>query len=297
MAIFNTDLEALIYLSLIVIGLLILNRLITIATRSKKVSAKTRIIMRFVFSLISVAIVIYFILEGFPIIGNIDPTYTAILTSSLSTAIAFASSGIFDNVVSGLALLIIKPYDLNDIIKIKGQIGVVRNLKLTKTTIETFDNVRVEFSNKEIINTEMTNYTIKLDKIKSFVDFKREIHYSEDSEFPPIEFEELKKESEFALKRLFKKTIKRKDNPKIHNYIFTMEFPYERFRLSLKKVEEVCNSYKRKLSFKPTYHIDGFEHFIIVRFRILTDSSEKVFNHQPIFANDIYKIIQNAWQM
>ncbi|TXT66604.1 MAG: hypothetical protein BAJALOKI3v1_20067 [Promethearchaeota archaeon] len=65
----------------------------------------------------------------------------------------------------------------------------------------------------------------------------------------------------------------------------------------MKKVEEVCKSYKRKFSFKPTYHIDGFEHFIIVRFRILTDSSEKVFNHQPIFANDIYKIIQNAWQM
>jgi small-conductance mechanosensitive channel len=297
MPIFNTDLEALFYLGLIIIGLLILNRLITVATRSKKVSAKTRIIVRFAFSLISVAVVIYFILEGFPIIGNIDPTYTAILTSSLSTAIAFASSGIFDNVVSGLALLIIKPYDLNDIIKIKGQIGVVRDLKLTKTTIETFDNVRVEFSNKEIINTEMTNYTIKLDKIKSFVDFKREIHYSEDSEFPPIESEELKEESEFALKRLFKKTIKRKDNPKIHNYIFTMEFPYERFRLSLKKVEEVCKSYKKKFNFKPTYHIDGFEHFIIVRFRILTDSSEKVFNHQPVFANEIYKIIQNTWQI
>lgn len=285
---------AFLYLFLTVVALLILNRIIKAVTGIKKVSEKTRIVVKFFFNLISVAIVIGFILN-IPIISEIPSTYLAIFTSSLSTAIAFASSGIFDNVVSGLTLLAIKPYDINDIVKLKGLIGVVRNLKLTKTTIETFDNVKVEISNKDIINSEMTNYSIKMDKIKSFVDFKREIHYSEDSEFPPIEAEELKQESEFSLKRAFKKTIKRKDNPKIHNYIFNMEFPYERYRLALKKVEDICKKYEKKFNFKPTYHIDGLDNFIIVRFRILTTSSERVFNYQPDFANEIYKVVQETW--
>jgi small-conductance mechanosensitive channel len=250
MALFNTDIEAFIYLILIIFGFFVLNRLVNAITKSKKISAKPRIIIKFFFNLISVAIIIYFILVGFPAISLIPETYVAIITSSVSTAIAFASSGIFDNIVAGLTLLAIKPYDVNDIIELKGLIGVVRNLKLTKTTIETFDNVRVEFSNKEILNTELTNYSIKLDKIKSFVEFKREIHYSEDNEFPPLKSEDLNRENDFALKKAFKKAIKRKDNPKIHNFFFRMEFPYERFRLSLKKVEDICQKYEKKFNFK-----------------------------------------------
>jgi len=297
MAIFTTDIEALLYLVLIVIGLIIINRIIKVVTKSKRVSAKTRIIVKFFFNLITIAVVLYFILAGFPIIeASIPPTYVAIITSSVSTAIAFASSGIFDNVVSGLILLAIKPFDLDDVVKLKGLIGVVRNLKLTKTTIETFDNVKVEFSNKDLINTELTNYSIKMDKIKSFVDFKREIHYSEDTEFPPLESEDLKQEEESALRNIFRKTIRRKDNPKIHNYIWRMEFPYERFRVALEKVEEICKRYEDEFEFKPTYHIDGLDNYIIVRFRILTTDSEKIFNIQPKFANDIYKIVQDMWE-
>ncbi|MFO7795446.1 MAG: mechanosensitive ion channel domain-containing protein [Promethearchaeati archaeon] len=295
MALFNTDLEAFIYLVLIVVGLLILNVIIKAVTSSKRVSAKTRIIIKFSFSLISLAIILYFILSGFPIISEIPQTYVAIITSSVSTAVAFASSGIFDNVVSGLALLAIKPYDLNDVIKLKGLIGVVRDLKLTKTVIETFDNVKVQISNKDVINTELTNYSIKLDKIKNFVDFKRVIHYSEDNEFPPIESEGLKQE-ESSLKNIFNKTIHRKDNPKIHNYIWKMEFPYERFRLALKRVEEICKNYEKRFDFKPTYHIDGFGNFIEVRFRILTTDSKKIFNIQPEFANEIYKVVHEMWE-
>lgn len=295
MALFSSDIEAFIYLVLIIVGLLILNRIIKAITSSKKVSAKTRIIIKFFFNLISLAIIIYIILN-FPAITGIDETYIAIITSSVSTAIAFASSGIFDNVVSGLVLLAIKPYDLNDVVKLKGLIGVVRDLKLTKTVIETFDNIKVEFSNKDIINAELTNYSIKMDKIKSFIDFKREIHYSEDTEFPPIESEDLKQEEESMLRNIFNRTIHRQDNPKIHNYIWRMEFPYERFRLALKKIEQICKNYEKRFDFKPTYHIDGFGHFIEVRFRILTTKSEKIFNIQPEFANDIYKVVHEMWE-
>lgn len=296
MAIFATDIEAFIYLVLIVVGMIIINIIIKAVTKNEKVSAKTRIIVKFFFNLIAVAVVLYFIFAGFPIIEVIiPPTYAAIITSSVSTAIAFASSGIFDNVVSGLVLLAIKPYDLGDVVKLRGLIGVVRNLKLTKTTIETFDNIKVEFSNKDIINAELTKYSIKTDKIKSFVDFKRAIHYSEDTKFPPIESEDLKQEEESALKNIFRKTIRRKDNPKIHNYIWRMEFPYERFRVALEKVEQICKKYEDIFEFKPTYHIDGLKNYIIVRFRILTTESEKIFDFQPEFANDIYKIVQDMW--
>jgi len=295
MVLFSSNIEAFIYLVLIIVGLLILNRIIKAITGSKRVSAKTRIIIKFFFNLISLAIIIFVILN-FPAITGIDETYIAIITSSVSTAIAFASSGIFDNVVSGLVLLAIKPYDLNDVVKLKGLIGVVRDLKLTKTIIETFDNIKVEFSNKDIINAELTNYSIKLDKIKSFVDFKREIHYSEDSEFPPIESEDLKQEEESMLRNIFNKTVHRKDNPKIHNYIWKMEFPYERFRLALKKIEKLCDNYEERFDFKPTYHINGFGPYIEVRFRILTTDSEIIFNLQPEFVNDIYKVVQEMWQ-
>jgi len=64
----------------------------------------------------------------------------------------------------------------------------------------------------------------------------------------------------------------------------------------LKKIEKLCDNYEERFDFKPTYHINGFGPYIEVRFRILATDSEIIFNLQPEFVNDIYKVVQEMWQ-
>ena len=129
MAIFNSDFEAAVYIILIGIVLYILNKMISVVlSKIKRVSAKQENKIGFILSLISFIIIVYLIIEGFPSFEMIDPTYSAILTGAISTALAFASRGIFSNIVSGIILMIISPADVGDVVKIKGTKGIIRQI-------------------------------------------------------------------------------------------------------------------------------------------------------------------------
>ena len=297
MVLFRSDLEALIYLIIIGVSVYFAIKFISsILEKSPKIPLKQRIIINFFLRIIFVLIIVYFIIEGFPAISYIDPQYTAVLTGAISTAIAFASSGIFANIVAGIVLMIIRPFDVGDLIKIDVDKGIVRSIGLTKIVLETFDNILIEKSNAQIISSTVVNYTLKIGKKKNFEDFKKKIlspqdkgiietnhDYFYDNEF--IE-EELKNAYEL---------FSAKNYPVLFNYTFRMSFPYKGFKKSIKMIENLCQSYQDKKIFrlKPRYDIVDFALNIIVKFRILTFDSEKIFNHQPQFAQEIFDIISH----
>lgn len=277
MALFETDLEALIWLTLITVGILLINWLIGFILRKiKRIPEKYGTFINFFAKVISVIIIAYFILEGFPFIASIDPTYLAVLTTSISTALAFAMSGTFANLVSGITLLILSPFDIGDIIKVGGDIGVVRNLKLTRTVIETFDNVIINKSNSSILSSNITNYSLNLEKVKRFSDFKRQIQVDEGTS-----------RTSRDVRSMFNSVVKQFKTQKIHNFVFVMHFPYKGFETTLEKINEVAEKYKDIFGMKPIYHVFTFELHIHVRFRILTDDPEKLFEYQPKFVEDI----------
>ena len=295
MAIFNTDLEAIIFITIIAIGLVLINNILNFIFRHiKQLSIKSKIIVNFSFRIISVLIVIYFIMEGIPSFQQIDPTYQAILTGSVTTAIAFASSGIFTNLVSGIILIIIRPFDVDDLVKIKGDKGIVRSINLTRTVIETFDYILIEKSNSEVISSPIINYTIKLGKIKTFKEFKNIVQSPLDRDLflSDKKLIDDKKEYENELREVYKNLSKR-ETPNLYAYTFRMTFPYNKFRLIMEHVENLCKEYKNNNIFRlrPRFHIIDIGFKITVKFRILTFHSEKIFNYQSELTNDIYKII------
>ncbi|MBD3342005.1 MAG: mechanosensitive ion channel [Candidatus Lokiarchaeota archaeon] len=289
MALFESDFIALIFLAVIGVGLYLTNKILSLfLNKAPSVSVATRIKVTFVFRIVSFAILIYLIIEGFPIFEQIPPTYTAILTGSISTALAFASSGIFSNLVSGLALISIRPFEVGDVVKINQDLGVVRSIRLTKVVIETFDNIKVVKSNSEIISSTIINHSANLGRIRKFVNFKDKIHYAENL-FPSMLEEE--EEDENLLRELFTTFFKKNKNQKVHNYIWTMEIPYLGLFNRLDKIETVCKEYRKKFGFKPRYHIFKVGRDITLKFRIMTLKTRNIFDFQPRFANEMYKII------
>jgi hypothetical protein len=289
------------YLDLIIVAiataalLIAYKIIIAVVNRAKKLPEKRKLIIKFSLRIITVLILLFLVLGGLPIFETLDtiyPGFSAIITSSVSVAIAFASSGIFENLVSGIILIALNPFELDDIVSIASAFGAVREIKLTKTVLETFDNIFVEISNSDVISAKIVKYSLKLDKIKNFIQFKQKIHQAEQEGFPPINKDDLDNREELTIRKAFEATFKRKKNPKIHNYTFIMEFDFPQFRRKLEMVDQLCNEYEVKFGFKPRYHISGFDNFIKVNFRLITFDSNNFFKYQPEFAKKVYQIVQ-----
>ena len=286
MAIFNTDFEAAVFIVIIGIILSILNKMVSlILSRIKRVSAKQENKIGFVLSLISFIIIVYLIIEGFPSFEMIDPIYSAILTGAISTALAFASRGVFSNIVSGIVLMIISPVDTGDIVKIKGTKGIIRQITLSNVLIETFEGVIVQISNIEVLNSIIINYTKRIGRIKDFEAFKREVASPQ-----VIGLAQIEAIDKNYLRKMFEEASKTR-NSIIHKYTFKMDFPYKAFRSKLAEVEKLCIKYRDTFGAKPWYDIVDYAFKIKVKFSILTLDSTTIMDDQPKFAKDLYKII------
>ncbi|MFX1259379.1 MAG: mechanosensitive ion channel domain-containing protein, partial [Promethearchaeota archaeon] len=227
----------------------------------------------------------YLIIEGFPLFEQIDPTYAAILTGAISTALAFATSGIFKNLISGIVMMFIGPFDVGDIVKIKKNKGIVRQITLSKVILETFDGKLIEISNTEVISSTVINYTIKLRKFKTFEQFMKKI------QTPQIKaMAQLGALDNTYLKDLYQQCLKTR-NPIVHKYTFRMDFPYDGFSKKITQVQKLCEKYKENFGARPWYDIMGFGSRILVKFSILTLDSDKILEDQPKFAKEIYYIV------
>lgn len=75
----------------------------------------------------------------------------------LSVALGFASQTSASNLVSGMFLVLEKPFAVGDIIQVSGTMGEVLSIDLLSVKVRTFDNLFVRIPNESLIKTEITN--------------------------------------------------------------------------------------------------------------------------------------------
>ena len=99
---------------------------------------------------------------------------TTLLTGAgiLAAIVGFASQSAFSNIVSGLFLVIFKPFSVGDRVRI-GTLynGDVEDITLRHTVIKDFENRRVVIPNSVISNEIITNSTIIDERICVFMEF------------------------------------------------------------------------------------------------------------------------------
>lgn len=83
----------------------------------------------------------------------------AIVLGALSVGVGFGMQNIINNFVSGLLLLFERPIAVGDWIQVDGQEGVVKNIRIRATELETFDKSSVLIPNSSILSGNVLNIT------------------------------------------------------------------------------------------------------------------------------------------
>jgi small conductance mechanosensitive channel len=90
----------------------------------------------------------------------------------LAAIVGFASQSAFSNIVSGIFLVIFRPFSVGDRVKV-GQLytGDVEDITLRHVIIRDFENRRIVIPNSVISNEVIINSTITEEKVCMFVEF------------------------------------------------------------------------------------------------------------------------------
>lgn len=103
----------------------------------------------------------------------LQPIATSLVAGAgiLAIAIGFASQQALGNIISGVFIVIYKPYVINDRISLKGDLrGVVEDISLRHTVIRNFENQRIIIPNSVISNEVLINSNFGDVKICRFIE-------------------------------------------------------------------------------------------------------------------------------
>jgi small conductance mechanosensitive channel len=90
---------------------------------------------------------------------GIETTSFAALLAGAGLAIGAAVSGLLAHFAAGILMLIFRPFKVGDAINAGGATGVVKEIGLLTTTLDTADNVRVMVGNNKIFSDNIVNYS------------------------------------------------------------------------------------------------------------------------------------------
>lgn len=108
------------------------------------IASKTVIFIGILFAASQIGIELAPLLTGFGVAGVI---------------IGFALQDTLSNFASGLMILIYRPYDVGDMVKVAGIQGTVKNMSLVSTSVQTIDNQRLVIPNNKIWGDVINNIT------------------------------------------------------------------------------------------------------------------------------------------
>ena len=83
----------------------------------------------------------------------------AVIVGALSVGIGFGLQHIVNNFISGLLILFERPICKGDWIKINGHEGIVKNIHIRSTELETFDKTNILIPNADVLSNALENLT------------------------------------------------------------------------------------------------------------------------------------------
>lgn len=89
---------------------------------------------------------------------GVETASFAALLAGVGLAIGTAWGGLLQNFASGVFMVLLRPFRVGDTVTVAGVTGVVEEIGLLATTINTYDNVRTIIGNDKVFGDTIQNY-------------------------------------------------------------------------------------------------------------------------------------------
>ncbi len=90
---------------------------------------------------------------------NIDTAGIFALVGAAGIAIGFALKDTLSNIAAGVMLLMIRPFRVGEAVEFGGTSGIVEEIRLFTTSLETFDGLAVTCPNNTVWSSNITNFS------------------------------------------------------------------------------------------------------------------------------------------
>jgi len=110
---------------------------------------------------------------------HLDKTVTSLLAGAgvIGLALGFAFQDIASNFISGIFIAFREPYKIGDVVEVEGYCGVVKEIDLRTTLIETFQGIQIYIPNQYMFTKPLKNFSGE--PIRR-LDFEVGVSYAED---------------------------------------------------------------------------------------------------------------------
>jgi small conductance mechanosensitive channel len=115
-------------------------------------------LVRYLDSVLGVLLNMLLLLAALSLFG-VETTSFAGIIGAAGVAIGLAWSGLLSNFAAGVFMVILRPFKVGDMICAAGVTGVVHEVGLFATTIDTADNIRTFVGNNKIFGDTIQNFT------------------------------------------------------------------------------------------------------------------------------------------
>ncbi|MBD3229513.1 MAG: mechanosensitive ion channel [Candidatus Lokiarchaeota archaeon] len=205
------------------------------------------------------AIVIIFIIINYI---QLPPEITLAISAIIGTIVGFASVQAVQNFISGLYIIITRPFGIGDLIAIRNSEGIVTEISLNYTKIINPAGERIKISNRNVLNSNIVNHTINEDKIKE-------------------------KDNETTIGKISKIIV----GAEITRYVFYLELPRDNPERLKRILRETADDWKDEFGYKPEYILSNLTNFAVYGFVLISEKPEVILKKRPLFVKDLYKRI------
>ncbi|MFS8064782.1 MAG: mechanosensitive ion channel family protein [Byssovorax sp.] len=115
-------------------------------------------LVRYLDSVLGILLNLLLFLAALSIFGVETASFAGIIGAA-GVAIGLAWSGLLSNFAAGVFMVVLRPFKVGDMICAAGVTGVVHEVGLFATTIDTADNIRTFVGNNKIFSDTIQNYT------------------------------------------------------------------------------------------------------------------------------------------
>src|SRR4030067_684631 len=93
--------------------------------------------------------------------GGLEPEWILAISAIAGAALGFASQKTLGNFLAGLFLLTARPFKVGDYVRFGTVEGIVQEITINYTKVLTIGNNTVSISNLQILDRDITNYTVE----------------------------------------------------------------------------------------------------------------------------------------